>query len=76
MAAPYVHNAKVTVQLDEPPDRVIELEDDGATWLLRLPAKAAENVLPEATLCSGSMARGVSMASPRLRLSIAWRARA
>lgn len=36
MTAPYVHNAKVTVQLDEPPDRVIELEEYRATWLLRL----------------------------------------
>src|SRR5262249_52423063 len=78
MAAPYVHNAKVTVQLDEPPDCVVELEDYRPTWFLRLlPAvpKAADSVLPRATLCSGSMARRLSMTSPWLRFSIASRAR-
>lgn len=36
MAVPYVHNAKVIAQLDEPPDCVVELEDYRPTWFLRL----------------------------------------
>src|SRR5215467_14752690 len=35
MAAPYIHDAKVTVRLDESPDRVIELEQYRATWLFQ-----------------------------------------